>query len=570
MNPYQTANTTQSTLVEPNTFSTQDIINAAQKSSGSNLDVQGTINNAQDNFTVDVPESISDSAVSQNIGIEDVYQAQADATAATTPTTDPLAEIQSGIENPIATSPFDDYNSVIQTQLFGESEPTDAEKSYQDILDKYSERVATIEENINLTQDQAAEQYQLASRERDLADTDLRIAKKTKALRERLRLFEKDSERLALTRDAYEGERMKIEADATAELADEYIIQAAQQGNLTRAEGLVKTAVDNRIRSFEIRNQADQAKLNALIPTLEKEEKQNALKLQFALQERERDIETYKAEQEGIRNMMITAATNGASGDIQRQILSAGSLDQAMSLAGPYIGRYERMKAESTLASASLARRKSLMELALAGDESAYSQLGAFGEKLKTMVAEAESAEEADRILNNEIASAGLQERINRYTANTLENPQGFSLGVGATPFGRSALLSTAATLSPLVAIPGVATNPITAFGAKADFLATATEMVNIAGFDTLIDYKAQGATFGALSEKEFNAIKSASGPLAAYAIINDEGAVTGFRGSDKNVREAFNLAIQELKDQQAALDREFVPSSDQAEIINR
>lgn len=540
-------------------------------------------------FTVDVPDEIDvDLGGSATTG--DVLNARSQAEAEITPAPDVLGEVSQTVDTPVTASRFDDYNQIIEDQLFGEDEPTEAEKSRQQILDDYASRVEKIESNINLTESDAREQYQLAERERELAETDLRIAEKTTALRRRLRRFDADPERAALSRRAFEQERAKIESDARAELADEYIIQAAQSGNLQRAEQLVQTAVENRIRSFELRNQADQARLNALIPTLEGEEKKRAQQLAFALQERERNIADVKAEQEGIHNMMITAATNGASGDIQRQILGAKTLDEAMALAGPFIGRYERLQVESSLATAALNRKAKLVEMALAGDKAAAAQLGQFGKDLLAKQAEQKTLEEQELFETNINAGIKLESRIKRYSAQ-LGNDAGWGLATGefqspyiagaAQQIGAGVAVGTGvgAAVGGVGAIPGavlgfgagVASAPFR--GAKLanqrnDLLNTATEIINIGGFDNLIDYKAAGATFGALSDSEFNAIKAASGPLAAAANMQD-GRVVGFLGSEEQARAAYQEAIKVLDEQLQELNEDIVPQKDQFEVIS-
>lgn len=541
-------------------FGVQQTPNVANRLQSSIATDQTPIQEQEPEFTIDVDQEITSDLLSDTTP-QEVFDQRAglEAQAATIQATqDATTNAQQFLDT--EDSLFTDLTNEIISSL--NADPTETEVEYQNLLTNFAEELRQIDESLSAARERGERDTGIFALQKELNQTNVKIAKRQTALRRRLRDFDRSAEARGVARQFVQDERRKIEADATAELADLYIIQNAQQGNVQAAQNYINTAVENKYKNIETELAARQFELQAAESRLEGEAKDENLRLQIALTERQNQIADRKEQEKSIREFAITAAQNGAPFNLVEQILQSGNVDAGLAVASPYIGRYERMKAQSSLETARLARRKSLVELALQGDETAYDQLGSFGQSLKNQIAELKSKEETEQYLQNVAASTGLEERITRYSANTLDNDAGFRASVGGTALGRSSLFTREAFLTGGLGALKVATQ-------KADFLSTATEMVNIAGFDTLIDYKAQGATFGALSEKEFNAIKSASGPLAAYAIINDEGRVTGFRGSDEQVRNAFSSAIQELSDQQKELDSQFVDSSEKAAIIN-
>lgn len=533
-----------------------------------------------DDFSIDVPESFS--ATDTGFTPADVFSARSQAEAEVTPQPDVLGDIETNVNEPQNTVLFDDVNGFINTALFGDDEPSEAEKTQQKILDDYAKRVEEIQSNLNITETQARDEFSLAQKERDLSETNTRIAEKTTALRRELRAFDADAERRGLVRSAFQNERQAIESRARAELADEYIIQAAQEGNLTRAEGLVKTAVDNRIQAFELRNQADQAKLDALIPTLEGEEKLKAQQLALALQIRSEDIATQKAEQEGIRNMMVTAAQNGADGRTLQQILASSSVDKAMALAGPYIGYYDRLQVQSTLANAALSRRKTLVDLALAGDENAMAQLGSFGESLKAQLEQTETEEQyetykqvidnaftiqekaniADRIANSPALGAATGTYQNNFFANVLGGAAGgTALGTIAGPIGMGggAVLGAGTGWARYNAIERQREDLFDDIGAL-----TSKETLQ-----TLIDAKAKGATFGALSNQELGLLVQASNALSSKVITSPEtGKIVGISGTEDSVKRAIDEVVKYYQKAEMENFSNMLSTEERASII--
>lgn len=90
--------------------------------------------------------------------------------------------------------------------------------------------------------------------------------------------------------------------------------------------------------------------------------------------------------------------------------------------------------------------------------------------------------------------------------------------------------------------------------GKQTDWLASMSNILDNKVLDELVSRKQAGATFGALSEGELNALRNASTELQAKAKRNKDGKIIGFKGTEeafktemlafqKRLQEAINLA---------------------------
>jgi hypothetical protein len=84
------------------------------------------------------------------------------------------------------------------------------------------------------------------------------------------------------------------------------------------------------------------------------------------------------------------------------------------------------------------------------------------------------------------------------------------------------------------------------AFGAKQDFIGQVQKLLSQRTLQTLIDAKANGATFGALSEGELKILQSASTAIGTWEHKDKNGNVDGYNVSEK----AFKEEITKIKDE--------------------
>lgn len=73
--------------------------------------------------------------------------------------------------------------------------------------------------------------------------------------------------------------------------------------------------------------------------------------------------------------------------------------------------------------------------------------------------------------------------------------------------------------------------------GQRQEFVGGVEQVMSKLNLDTLIQAKAEGATFGALSDQELRVLSTAGTTLGSYAIKDDNGKITGFNASEKSFK---------------------------------
>lgn len=102
-----------------------------------------------------------------------------------------------------------------------------------------------------------------------------------------------------------------------------------------------------------------------------------------------------------------------------------------------------------------------------------------------------------------------------------ISDPEGLKNAVGTGSLGRGADLPF-----------NLYTDP-----SRAKFAGTASKILTTETLDTLINAKAEGATFGALSEGELALLRQSASVLNSWAIKDKDGKVTGFQASEADVK---------------------------------
>ena len=73
--------------------------------------------------------------------------------------------------------------------------------------------------------------------------------------------------------------------------------------------------------------------------------------------------------------------------------------------------------------------------------------------------------------------------------------------------------------------------------GGKQNFVAGIEQLRSDLNLQALIDAKARGATFGALSDQELKILSNAATKLGSWAVQNDSGQVTGYNVNETEFR---------------------------------
>lgn len=204
-------------------------------------------------------------------------------------------------------------------------------------------------------------------------------------------------------------------------------------------------------------------------------------------------------------DLLKSASSQGASIAVQKAIQAATTPEAALLAAGQYAGDIlDRKLKIAQINSANRANQPSAADkiVKINGVDYVRNSDGSFSlPKVPTSSASATSS-------LNQIDTVN----------SLLTNTKGLKAAVGTTGlFGRGGNLDFGA--------------------AKQNFNSTVQQLTSQLTLDKLINAKANGATFGALSEGELGLLTASSTKLNTYAIKDKAGNITGFKTSEKNVK---------------------------------
>lgn len=157
-----------------------------------------------------------------------------------------------------------------------------------------------------------------------------------------------------LTTNLLTGQQGAVERQAATERA----VKAAElgmlaaraqavSGNINTAIKLSEQAIEARFAPIEDELKIRQAQLEAIQPLLTKQEKQQALRQQLVIDERNRMLPEQKANEKAINEMVINASAQGAPSDVVNAAAEAQTPLEASKILGKYSGdylKYEMLK----------------------------------------------------------------------------------------------------------------------------------------------------------------------------------------------------------------------------------
>jgi len=339
-----------------------------------------------------------------------------------------------------------------------------------------------------------------------------------------------------------------LNRDAARELADLSIIESAR---LRRFDS-ISTNIDRKIKS-----QLEPLQFQLQFDQMFYQENRQAMTaaqdraFQMKIMQEERNYQEQVKERDSIKQIAMTAAQYGATGEQIKSITDAKNFDEAIKSGGSFLGEPFRLTLEahkSQLLTDQLQRSNIVSQMA-----ERQAQIQA----LKAQAQMAQQTEMIQKIESFEVKSSVVDNSLT-VVDRLLKNTSGLQASTGVVPLGLGQLPFEAGVM-------GVRTR----FADKADFLADASFIVNNLTFDKLKELKAGGATFGALSDKELQAIGSASDVLASMSQKNKEGQITGFKGSEAKVEEQIKFIQSKLQKEKDSLGSEILSPSERLQIYN-
>ena len=282
-------------------------------------------------------------------------------------------------------------------------------------------------------------------------------------------------------------------------LADLAIRQSAAQGNISAiqadAERKIKIAlapIDNQIQYYttfgkdnvDYLTKKDQERLGLIVDSLNKQKADITA------------LETAKA------NMIAEISKNGGRADqaTMQAVQNAKDLSSIAQAGSKYIGVMDFLKAQADIAQSKASTAMS------------YAQLAKLNAETKAII----DKNKTDPATN---ALRLAQSQGNISTVDKLAKDPAIMGAVGTSFLSRGFL--------------GGAT-PYKLTGEQQNFIAGVEQMRGQLTLDNLINAKAQGATFGALSEGELKLLNESATKIGKWAIKDSEGNVVGYDTSEK------------------------------------
>lgn len=329
-------------------------VNSGVSSADARRNVRGmtadTVPQQRTGFMVNMPSTIPAEALNGKYSVSDVRamrdnREQAD--MATAQFNTDYSNLTSRIGNTQLSSPFVNPEETLNRLLLRGT--TDTQRQLDEQGQTQADTIRNFAGDYTQAGADARTQFGIPELQTNLAETRTKIADRQVKLRETLRDFETNAERRGVAREFVDSEKAKVQSDAAAELADLSIIESAQLGNLNEARAEVDDILAEKKQAFEFENAAIEAEIQRLEKMDTRESQARSEQLQIALQERTRNIETALANEKEQRGYMVDAAANGADQGTLAAIRNAKSPQEAAFLAGPFIGRMDRMQAQASI-----------------------------------------------------------------------------------------------------------------------------------------------------------------------------------------------------------------------------
>jgi len=244
---------------------------------------------------------------------------------------------------------------------------------------------------------------------------------------------------------------------------------------------------------------------------LSRAEKLAMSKLDARAKQEQARIDAAKDNQKSIQSIMIEAARSGADPATLGKIQGATSIEEAIGLGGNALGAEFRQKVVQQKFENDIALQKLSIDRAQLGVSQARlafdKQKEAFDQAMKLS-----PADKAPPQMQQAMAKAGID------LTTGLLTDKGLNSAVGPNYMARFS-----------------AVNQLT--GVKSNFIAGVEQMRSNLNLQALIDAKAKGATFGALSDQELQVLASTATKIGTWAIKDKGGNITGYNVDEKSFR---------------------------------
>lgn len=344
-------------------------------------------------------------------------------------------------------------------------------------------------------------------------------------------------------------------------------IAQAIQGNISTAKQTAEDTIAFQYAPLEQELELKKMQLERAYDTFDASEKKRADDLLATIDAQKEQVTAEKAVRSKINDVMISASKNGADAETLKQIMASKDESGAILAAGSFLAPsdfavntktgqlYNKKTGETVGASvaksvsgSSSGGAKGVGATAPNAPTSSFSDaainyakdilagrinITAVPSKIRDEVINAKASLEAtEKPLADKLQAQGLSDKIAQI--DEVLSSKGMSGTVGAYGITRWTPFS-----------PDKAD--------RLDFIASVEQLINQETIDKLVQSKAAGATYGALSEGERAMLAQSASRIGSWKIFDNKGNVTGYKISE----ELFKKELNKIKDlAQRAKDR--------------
>lgn len=436
---------------------------------------------------------------------------------------------------------------------------------------------------------QQLEQAGVPEAQKQLADLNILMAQQQASFQQGML----DTEGKVIPMRFITGQQAQMQKQYAITAGNTAMMAQALQGNISMAKQTAMDTVNLEYadREAELNMQKQMLELN--YDKLTRSEKRRADELNFMLQREEARIAEEKATQQSKYDLAIQAFENGADEATARKIMNSKDIGSAIMSAGAYLSDMaNRVSSGAPVKIGTDGQGKDIFYMdgygVVTGDEllgkigggpddiilqsfdqEAYDYAEAIRDgqykldqikdddlRTRVMTAQKMLPPSPKAISNAESMIASLK---SLYNPETGEQHGGMNAAVG--PAGTGFFSRT------WISEPFKEQN-------RTAFLGIANQIVSKKALDELISAKSQGATFGALSDREMDILKSAATKLGSWEIKDKDGRVKGYKTTEENVRKAIEDMIKDydalLKEAKDPLNLTKVGGDTNTAILNK
>lgn len=413
----------------------------------------------------------------------------------------------------------------------------------------YDQRMTQLEEAYKGTMGkgeaykQQLEQAGVSGAEKQLADLNILMAQQQASFQQGML----DTEGKVIPMRFITGQQAQMQKQYAVTAGNTAMMAQALQGNISMAKQTAMDTVNLEYSDREAELEMQKQMLELNYDKLTKSEQKRADELNFMLQREEARIAEEKATKKEIQNVAITLSSYGVNPDIINRVLNAQDMEEAISLAGTNLqspeakAKLESIRLDQILTKAQIAKTNYEMSVQQKYGGLSASEYAKMLKEEQKEIAEAKTASE-----QAEKQGVALQEKI--VLLDSVLKNKAIDSVVGPSILARKPTGFKERVMTGLIPFAG----PILQLqGAKdsltgdADRLIGQTEQFISKEFlDSLIDVKAQGATFGALQKSEQDALTAAASYIGQRRITKgtgDEKKVVGYDMSEKDFIKELN-----------------------------